>query len=190
MYNPGWWLLPHVHRQRIRVRRWHPLRRRDVAGQRVPDLRRSDQRRPTRMGTTRWWLWPCSHRLSQCFNTSQRPTKANANSFWITDLKNFANKLVLRCRPTQLCQSYATSNWRNVLQKQIQFSAAMYSIMAVAATCNSKSSCKVEQTGALNFCLHAVGSFIHLHHVRAGLQNLIHLCHPAALAGYVLSNKN
>ena len=121
MYNPGWRLLPHVHRQRIRVRRWHPLRRRDVAGQRVPDFRRSDQRRPTRMGTTRWWLWPCSHRLSQCFNTSQRPTKANANSFWITDLKNFANKLVLRCRPTQLWQSAATSKWHNVLQKKLFF---------------------------------------------------------------------
>ena len=39
---------------------------------------------------------------------------------------------------------------------------------------------KVERMGALNFCLHAVGSFIHLRHVGAGLQNFIHLRHPAA----------
>ena len=44
--------------------------------------------------------------------------------------------------------------------------------------------------GALNFSLHAVGSFIHLRHVGAGLQNFIHLRHPATLAGYVYSSKN
>ena len=46
----------------------------------------------------------------------------------------------------------------------------------------TKSSSKVERTGMLNFCLHAVGSFIHLHHVGSGLQKFIHLRHPAALA--------
>ena len=30
----------------------------------------------------------------------------------------------------------------------------------------AKSSCKVKQTGELNFCLHAVGIFIHLHRGR------------------------
>ena len=54
----------------------------------------------------------------------------------------------------------------------------------------TKSSSKVERPGTLNFCLHAVGSFIHLCHVGAGLQNFIHLRHPAALAGYVHSSKN
>ena len=49
---------------------------------------------------------------------------------------------------------------------------------------------KVEQTGALNFCLHAVGRFIHLHHVQAGIQNFIHLRHPAASAGNVHASKN
>ena len=53
-----------------------------------------------------------------------------------------------------------------------------------------KSSSKVEQMGALNFCLHAVGSFIHLRHAGAGLQNFIHLHHLAALEGYVHSSKN
>ena len=52
-----------------------------------------------------------------------------------------------------------------------------------------KSSSKVEWIGALNFCLHAVGSFIHLRHVWAGLQKFIHLCHPAALAGYEHASK-
>ena len=78
-------------------------------------------------------------------------------------------------------------NWAIFLTKIVPFNQHALSRLGEAVT--PKSSSKVEQMGALNFCLHAVGSFIHLHHVWAGLQNFIHLHHPVASAGYVHASK-
>ena len=74
-----------------------------------------------------------------------------------------------------------------------KFQSRPITLLWIKAWCKShelKSSNKVGWMGALNFYLHAVGSFIHLRHVGTGLQNFIHLRHLAALAGYVHSSKN